>query len=124
MEIAQVGVDIERKPMRRDPAGNVDAHSNKLVVPYPDARQTWIASGLNVVRRGDLNEDLFKRTHVPRNIAAVFGKVKNRITDQLTRTMIGDVATPVSLKDPGAESGQSLCRDQQVLSVCGAAQRV
>ena len=64
--------------------------------------------------------------HIRRGVGhpspAPTGHVEDRVTDQLTRTVVGDVATPISLDELGTKRTKLISVDQQVLTG-GAATR-
>ena len=66
---------------------------------------------------------LLEAAHVPANVAANFAEIQNRIADELSRPVIGDVAAAIGFKKRNAHPAQHLVRGAKIGNFSAAAQR-
>jgi len=142
-KIAQVGGDVERKAMRSDSARDVDAYRANLALALwvvlfhcratpvqraavhgtPNASEAADSTGGYAELPAKTNEGLFHQAHkingAESAAAGVFqaAQVKDGVADQLTGTMISDVAAAVDLVEGYAAAGQQLIRGQNVAAI-------
>src|SRR5215471_165245 len=97
LEILEVGVYVERKSVAGNPAGNPDSNCGDLLVSNPHSRQAWdpCAGDIKISKRTD--QDIFKVAHITVHITPVRFQIDYRIADQLTRSMIGNIAAAPGL---------------------------
>src|SRR2546427_6771886 len=101
-EIIEVGVHIQRKAVRSDPARKMYAHGGKLAVADPHARRALQARGPETEITGDADQHLFQRAHVPSDVPPMPREVENRGADPLPGPVISDVAAAVGLNKVNA----------------------
>jgi len=142
-KIAQVGGDVERKAMRSDSARDVDADCANLALSFwtvllhcratlvqrvavrgtPNASEAADSTGGHAELSAKTNEGLFHQAHkidgAEPGAVGVFdaAQVEDGVSDQLTGTVIGDIATTVDLVKGYAAAGQKLIRSQNVASI-------
>src|SRR6185503_3078035 len=92
LEIFQPGVDVEREPMARDPAGDANADRTNLFSPDPRARQAFNAMRRDGIVGANANHHLFKIANVSMHIAPVGTQIENRVADDLPGSVIGHIA--------------------------------
>ena len=108
-------VTLSEKPWLGHPPRKSHADSRKLVVPHPHARQARDAPGRHIESCGGTDQNLLKVTHIPMDVAPIGSKVENRVTDHLTRSVVGDVAPAGSLVQLDAATGKLGLRYQEVV---------
>ena len=99
LEMVEVGGDIEREAVARNPARDAYADRRELLLADPDAGQPFHPTSLDAVIGGGTDEDGFEVAHVAVDVAAARVQVDDGITDELPGTVIGDVAAPAGLMD-------------------------
>src|SRR5713101_8823832 len=77
VKVAEVGIHIESKAVRGDPAGDVHAHGDQFVVSHPDTRRALEASGLYAKISRHAYKDLLERAHIPGDVPPVLGQVQD-----------------------------------------------
>src|SRR5579863_9406782 len=98
-EVREIGVHVEGKAVRSDPARDVDAHRHQLVVADPDARGARDAARLDAEVARHADEHFLERPHVPAEVAPVLGQIENRIAYELAGTVIRDVAAAIRFEE-------------------------
>src|SRR5687767_12113634 len=89
--------------MPRDPIARMHADRRDLSIPRPDAGVLGHAFGADPQRRQRSNENLFDLPQIPMKILLVSLEVEDRIADELSWAMEGDVAAALDLEDLHAE---------------------
>src|ERR1700751_6304801 len=88
--------------MRSDPAADVHADGAKLLRGCIFANPNTCLAHLALCRDSEIcssaNHHFFQRAYVPEHIAFDGAELQDRITDNLPRAVIGDVAATRSLK--------------------------
>src|SRR5215472_4390280 len=102
----QIRVHVESETVRGDPARDVNSNGYQFGVSHPHPSCAGKASGLDPVFLGHADENFFERAHVPADITAMLSEVDNRVADQLTGAVIGDVTAAVGLKNAGSPCTQ------------------
>src|SRR5439155_16938108 len=93
VEIAEVGCVVERKSVTGDPSGNADTDGREFLLPNPYAGQAGNPSSLDPVIPRHSNQHFLQIANVAMDVAAIGFQIDDRIPDDLTGTVIGDVAT-------------------------------
>ena len=102
LKVLEVGRDVQRKAVARDPAADANADGGDLFFaafrPHPHARQPRHApASMPNRRRATISTSSRSRTYTM-HVAAVRLQVEDRIADQLSRPVIGDVAAAAGLE--------------------------
>src|SRR6266566_2761928 len=100
VEIAQVGGNIVGEPVRSDPPADVHANRGEFFGSAargsrPNAGFTRFAPGFDAELGGSADHRFFEHAHVPDHVPANLGKVQDRVADDLSRAVIGDVAAAI-----------------------------
>jgi hypothetical protein len=122
LKIAQVGRDVERETVRCDPSADVHADGGDLALAYPDARQLRNTARLDAEIRQSIDQRLFDSPHVGPHVALPLAQIEDRIADDLSWAVIGDVAAAVGGMKGYAGAGQDFLAGQEVLDVTVTAQ--
>jgi hypothetical protein len=125
-KVVKVGGDVERKAVHRHPAGDADAQCRQLLALDPDTNVgvlLIVPPGFDAEMGNGSNEHFLKIPHVAANIATVRGEVKNRIADQLSRTVIRDVSSASRFVQLHTKLSAKLGRDENVAPLRGAPER-
>src|SRR5204862_73257 len=115
-EVGEVGGDVEGEAVGGDPARQVDADRGDLVLARPDAHERLplpCLRGYAIVGEG-ADEHLLEVAHVAADVAPVRAEVDDRITHELPRPVIGDLAAAVALLDLNPPLRQPLRARQNV----------
>ena len=99
------------------------ADSPNFGLADPDSRAFRNAAGLDTEIRQRIDERLFDRAHVRAHIALPVAQVQDGIADDLSRSVIGDVAAAVGGMEGDAGAGQDFFASQEVFHVTVAAER-
>src|SRR6266550_2459250 len=99
LEMREVGRDVEREAVPRDPLLHVDADARDLPAMRPDARESRIAFAGDGKNAQGRDERLLQRAQVPVQVLLVGGEVENGIPDELSRPVKRDVAAAFDLED-------------------------
>jgi hypothetical protein len=106
--VIEIGSDVQREAVARNPAADPNADGRELFLTSrradPHASQTWHAHTRHTKRSDGLDEHLFEVPHVAVDVAAIRLEIENRIPDELTGTVIRDVAASARVED--ADSGR------------------
>src|SRR5690606_27710031 len=108
VEVGEIGIHIQRQPVHGHPTAAPDPHRAELTLgadlirAYPDARpvldppcvETEIATGQH--------HRLLERPKVAVDVREDASEIEDRITDELTGPMKGDVAAPIDVNQFGA----------------------
>lgn len=124
VKIPQIRIDVEGETVRCNPARDVNSHRHQLVVAYPNASESWNASGGKAVFGRHADENLFEGAHVPGDIAPMLFEIENRITHKLAWSMIGDIPAAVGFVEFSAKLGQPLRLGKQIFALGVASERV
>ena len=108
---------VEREPVGRHPAGDVDADRGDLVVADPDRRHPLAhgrPTGPDPEIRERADQDLLEVRDVALDVLAVRGEVEDGVPDELSRAVVGDLAAAVALADLDPELPAALGREKHV----------
>ena len=125
VEVAQVGGHVQRKSMRGNATRDMHADCGDLLLrdgpsgQRPDSGAFRNSLGDNAIAGTGANEDFLQLANIvdsaeTRSKAA---QIDDRITDQLTRAMIGDVPAAVDLVDFHSSASEQFVASQDVLSL-------
>lgn len=114
IEVPQVCGDIEGETVAGNPAGDADANGGELFVADPDTGEALNATGRNPIVFRDANEDFLQITHVAVHVQTIGMQIENRIADELSRTVIRDVAAAPGFEDVDAGRLQRIGRGTHV----------
>src|SRR5690349_20298991 len=106
VEEIDVGRDIERESVTRNPAGNADADRADLFITNPGAAESLHAPGLESVARADTDHHFLEVANVAMHVAPIGIEVDDRITHQLAGAVVGHVAAAARLEDVDAKRGE------------------
>ena len=138
LEVTQVGGDVEGEAVGGDSAGDVDAdgadfsfasRAGLLVVKAaPDAGESGDATGADAVDSAEADEGLFHHSdEVDWTEAAAAGvlkaaEIEDRVADQLSGAVVGDVAPAIDFVQGDPAAGQQFIRGKDVGSAGVAAE--
>src|SRR5437868_13774382 len=97
----QVGCNVEREPMKRNPA--FDPHPERAdfdlarSVAYPNADPAFCAMRRNTQFFERVDHPPFERVDEAANILSAFFEIEHHIADALTRSVISIAAAPPGL---------------------------
>lgn len=91
-EVAEIGVDVQRKTVAGDPTRDSHADGTDLLIADPNPSQAGYSRSSDAELREGSNQHLFDVAHVAVNIAAVRLEVDDGIADKLSGPVIGHVA--------------------------------
>src|SRR5207249_2197035 len=121
VEVIEIGGDVEGKSVAGDPAGKPHADGRQLFPTYPDAGQSWNPFSLDSEIGRCPNQHILQIAHVTVHVTAIGLQIENRIADDLTRTVIRDVAAAPGLMDFDASRRQHLGAGHYVRTAAVAA---
>ena len=96
---AQIGVHVQCKAVRRNPAFDVNADRHDLAVAGMHARQTFEPESLDLKIAHRADQDFLDVADVSVNVFAVGREIDDRIADDLTDAVIRDLAAAVGFKN-------------------------
>src|SRR5262245_22032377 len=97
IEVVEIGRDVQREPVARNPSGDADADRRKLVAADPDAGESFDAPGVDAVVARWTNQYLFEVADVAVDVAAIRPEIHDGIADDLPGSVVGDVAAASGL---------------------------
>src|SRR5689334_19144483 len=98
VEVTEIRVDVERKAVRRDPAGDVNSDRRNFTARRVNPGQALDAKRLDAEIRQRANQDLFQVANVTMDVFAVRAEIDNRIPNHLPETVISHFSAAVRLK--------------------------
>src|SRR5579864_681340 len=105
--------------MAGDPPADADADGSDLLLPArragPCARQARQAPGGDPERGHGANQHVFEVANIPMDVAPIGSQIEDRIADELTRTVVGDVAAAAGLVHGHAGGCQLLGAGNEVV---------
>ena len=124
MEIFQVGIYVQRKPVHRHIMTALHTNGTDLsclrsmgIEPHP--RSTFQPAGLYTVIAADIYDALFHAVNVFLQPYAVLLYIEYRISHHLTGTVVGYIATPAYMKQFRPQSIQRTFIDKHITFVTG-----
>ena len=97
IEVLQVCRDVERKAMTGYPTPDANTNCRKLLAVDPDTGEPGDSCCVDSVVGGRTDQHFFEIPHVAVHVTTIGTKIENRIANDLTGPMIGNVATPPGL---------------------------
>src|SRR5688572_26856213 len=98
----EVGADIEREAVRRNPAADADANRGKFLLAArlagPHARQSRHPACLDAEECRGTNQHRLEIANVVMHIAPIRIQVEDRIADELAGAVVRDVAAAARLE--------------------------
>ncbi|OHE21688.1 MAG: hypothetical protein A2Z43_05795 [Syntrophobacterales bacterium RBG_19FT_COMBO_59_10] len=93
----QIGANIQRKPVHRHPMSDRDALGADFCrsCPYPGI--VLFAAGHNTERFQGANQRFLHPAGIPMDVATKSIEIQDWITNQLPRSVIGDIPPPIGL---------------------------
>src|ERR1035437_3546449 len=83
--------------MHSDPATNFNPNSSDFPIINPNASIAGIANGCYTIFSTSIYNNFFESPEVPMSILLPLVQINYRIPDDLTRTMISNIATAIDL---------------------------
>jgi hypothetical protein len=96
-EAVKIGCHVKRESMAGDPSRNPDANRRELLTADPYAGESLDAVSRDPVVGSRPDKDFLEIADVLVNVAAIWFQVDNRVADNLSRTMVGNVAAAPGL---------------------------
>ena len=127
LKMLEIRLDVQGQSVHRTPTTQPNPHGTDLSIEFPAAfRRHPDPGGLGIpfasdpVHRESADHRLLEEAEIGVDAQAQSVQVEDRIKDQLTGTVVGDVTTPIGLGKFDAERVQSLLVHKQVFSDTGA----
>ncbi len=124
IEFRKVGIDVEGKAVYGDPFADTHAEGGNLLSFDPDTGQPLLPVRLNIELCKSEDDDLFEATEIAVNIGKVPVQIDDRIPDDLSRTMVGDIPSTVDAEDLHPANRQLLLRCEKMILVPPFADRI
>ena len=105
---------IEREAMAGDPSRDSDTDRGKFSLADPHAREAGTSPGGDVVVRGGAYEHLLEIADVAVHIAAIRFQIEDGVADDLSRPVVGNVASTARFEHFDAARGKRFWRRQDV----------
>lgn len=121
IEVLQIGRDVEREPVARHPSRDPDADRRQLLASDPDAGQAVDTAGVDAVVGSGANQDLLDVADVSVDVLSIGFQIDNRITDDLSRAVVGDVAAATGFVHLDAARREKVGISEDVRSTAVAA---
>jgi hypothetical protein len=91
------------------------ANSGYLCATHPDTRRSGHAITANAEAPDSIDDDLLHGADVGHDVPLPFPQVKDRISDNLAGTVIGDIAATVRLMERNTRTPEDILAREQVL---------
>ncbi len=101
--------------MRSDPTGNMNPDRRDLPALGPNPSSARLAPRHDPEPRERIDNHLLQSPHIGMHIALPFSQIENRITHNLPRPMISNIAPAISLIKIDARPRQQLRPSEQIL---------
>src|SRR5512138_1900550 len=121
IEVVEIGSDVQREPVARNPSGDADANRRKLVATDPDAGESFDAPGVDAVVARGTNQHVFEVADVAVDVAAIRPEIDDGIPDDLAGSVVGDVAAASGLVHLDAAGRKRFGRREDVTTATIAA---
>jgi S-methylmethionine-dependent homocysteine/selenocysteine methylase len=79
---------------------------------------------LDAIGLKEVNEDIFETAKILVNVGGVLVEIENRIADDLTGAVVGNIATPINPKHFGAVFAEFFFGGKKVIGVASLAKRI
>ena len=106
VEEREVRRHVEREPVPGDPLPGVHADGGDLPARRPHARESLGAFAANVECRERANQRGLELAEVPVQVLLVMAQIDDRISDELSRPVKGDVAAALHVEEFDAAGGE------------------
>ena len=120
-EIRKVRCHIQGKPVRRDPAAQVNADGGNLRAPHPNTCHARGAPGCDAKTAKGPDQHFFQSTNIKVHVPFPAVQIQDWITQHLPRTMICHVAAAVGFFETNPRTGQQFFAGEQIFAVSVAA---
>jgi hypothetical protein len=124
IKVVQIGVDVQCKPMHRNPAAYFDADSRYFFPFDPNAGKAFFALRFNAVLQQRLDDDLFQTPEIAMDIGKVVVEIQNRIADDLTGPVVGYITTPINMKNLNTATPEFFLTSKKMVWVSPFSNRV
>src|SRR5215213_4732471 len=114
VEEVDVGGDVEREAVARDPSRNPHADRPDFLVSDPRATEALNAAGFDAVLRAHADHHLFEIANVTVDVAPIGIEIDDWIANELTGTVIRHIAAAPGLEDLDAERREPIGRRDDV----------
>ncbi|VTR69403.1 hypothetical protein DESC_740142 [Desulfosarcina cetonica] len=111
-----VGIDVQRQAVETHPAPHGNTDAAQFVRADPDAPIGRVGAGRDAPVTGGADHGLLQRGNEFDDLQAMAGKMHDRIDHQLSRPVVGDVATAPGGDHPNAFGGEKFILDAQILT--------
>src|SRR5215469_1979144 len=89
----------------------------------PNTGHSLFAVRFNSEIRGGANHHFFELPHIPCNVTANRSEIQDRITDNLSRTVIGDVSTAIRGMEVDVHLAEQMLRREKIFLMAIAPKR-
>src|SRR5690349_22044272 len=120
-EVIEIGRGVECEAVAGDPPRDPDADRREFLVSDPDAGQSVDARRLDAVVCRGSNQDFLEIANVAVHVLPVWLQIEDGIADDLSGTVIRDVAAAARLVNLDAACRQQVRRGEDVRAAAVAA---
>lgn len=118
-EVTEIRIDIQRQPVHGNKMTASHSHGTNLAFPgssrfQPHSGGSVHPSRFNAVRRTDPDDRFFQQMQIFLQSQMKIFQVQNRITHQLSGTMISNVPSAVNMKQGSSDALQLLFTQQHI----------
>ena len=117
LKIRKIGVEVQREPVGRDPAADVNADGGDLAAVHPNAGQAGNALGSDGEIGERIDEDLFEGSDVEMHVLVPARKIQNGVAHDLPGTMICHIAATVGFVKSDSGAAQNVVTRQQIFGM-------
>src|SRR5512140_1796891 len=96
VEVGQIRVDVESKTVHGHPATYFLPDSGDLIALDPDTGESLFTGSFNSKLPKGEDDHIFEASQIPVKVEEVIVQVDNGISDDLSRTVIGNISSPVN----------------------------
>src|SRR5690625_751570 len=85
--------------MHGNPSGTADSHCTDFFVSHPYPRKSFNPACPNTKISTSTNDSFFPRPEILMHVGEVVLQINNRISNQLSRAVIGNITAPVDMNE-------------------------
>ncbi len=116
-KLRKIRIDVQCKPVHRDPAADLHADCGDLVSLHPDSRIPFLPRPFNPEGPQGNDDCFLQASEVLMQVRVIIVQVENGISDDLAGPVIGYITTPVDFKKFNATLAEFVPRRQEVVFV-------
>src|SRR5882724_3567739 len=109
--------------MRCYPSGDSDTYRSQLFIAYPDSCKTRNSHCVDIVILCDANHDFLDIADVAMDIATIRFQIDDRITNNLSRSVISHISASAGFKEFYTFGGSRVFVDKNIARISTAPKR-